>query len=42
VREIGNSLKEKFGEDVEPVNERVAELFNIMEANRLISYKRDE
>jgi hypothetical protein len=42
VREIGNSLKEKFGEDVEPVNERVAELFNIMEANRLISYKRNE
>jgi len=42
VREIGNSLKEKFGEDLEPVYERVAELFNIMEANKLISYKRNE
>lgn len=42
VREIGDSLKEKFGEKVEPVYERVAELFNIMEANRLISYKRNE
>lgn len=39
VRAIGNALKEKFGEDVEPINERVAELFNIMEANKLICYK---
>jgi len=42
VRDIGNSLKEKFREDVEPVYERIAELFNIMEANRLISYKRNK
>lgn len=37
---IGNALKEKFGEEVEPVYERVAELFNIMEANGLITYKK--
>ena len=42
VRAIGKALSEKFGKDVEPINERIAELFNIMEANKLITYKRDE
>jgi hypothetical protein len=40
VREIGKSLSEKYGEEVEPVNERLGELFNIMEANKLIMYKK--
>lgn len=42
VRAIGKALLEKFGEEVEPMSERVAELFNIMEANKLITYKRKD
>jgi hypothetical protein len=42
VRAIGKTLLEKFGDEVEPINERVAELFNIMEANKLITYKRQD
>lgn len=42
VRVIGKALKEKFKEEVEPVYERVGELFHIMEANKLITYKRRE
>jgi hypothetical protein len=39
IEAIGSALKEKFGDEVEPVNERIAELFQIMEANGLITYK---
>jgi hypothetical protein len=39
VREIAESLLEKYGDEVKPVNERVGELFHIMESNRLITYK---
>ncbi len=37
---IAESLLEKFGEDVEPVYERVAQLISIMEINGLITYKK--
>ncbi len=40
VRAIGKALKEKFGEEIDPVYERMGEFFNIMEANRLITYKK--
>ncbi|UCG69267.1 MAG: PqqD family protein [Thermoplasmata archaeon] len=40
VREIGKSLSEKYGDEVEPVNQRLGELFHIMEANKLIMYKK--
>jgi hypothetical protein len=36
---IAESLLQKFGEDVEPVYERVAKLITIMEINGLITYK---
>ena len=36
---IAESLLETFGEDVEPVYERVAKLLSIMEINGLITYK---
>jgi hypothetical protein len=39
VKEIAVILEKKYGEKVEPANERVAELFNILESNRLIRYK---
>ena len=42
VREVGSILKERHGEDIEPVYERLGELLNIMEANGLITYKRNE
>jgi hypothetical protein len=40
VRDIGKNLSEEFGDEVEPINQRVSELFNIMEANKLITYKK--
>lgn len=40
VRAIGKALSEKYGKEVEPVFERLGELFHIMEANKLITYKR--
>lgn len=40
VKNIADELKEKFGEEVEPAYERVAELMNIMESNGLITYKK--
>lgn len=42
VREIGDLLKQEFGEEVEPVYERLGELLRIMETNRLITLKRHE
>ena len=42
VRAIGLALKEKYGDEVEPVFERVGEMFNIMEANKLIRYKKNK
>ncbi len=42
VREIRDLLKQEFGEEVEPVNERLGELLRIMERNRLITLKRPE
>jgi len=39
VRFIAERLQEKFGEEVEPAHERVAELLAIMELNGLITYK---
>lgn len=39
VREIAVELEKKYKEKVEPANVRVAELFDILEANRLIRYK---
>jgi hypothetical protein len=39
VREIALELEKKYKEKVEPANVRVAELFNILESNRLIRYK---
>jgi hypothetical protein len=40
VREISESVLDKYGDDVEPVYQRVGELFHIMESNRLITYKK--
>lgn len=40
VRIIGQSLSEKYGDEVEPLNQRLGELFHIMEANKLIIYKK--
>ena len=40
VGDIGRSLALEFGEEVEPVFLRVSELFNILEANKLITYKK--
>jgi hypothetical protein len=42
VRKIGKALSAEFKDEVEPVFQRVAELFNIMEANKLITYKKNE
>lgn len=39
---IGKALRDQFGEDIDPINERIATLFDIMEANGLIIYKRYE
>ncbi len=39
---IGKALLEQFEEEVDPINERIAALFDIMEANGLIRYKRHE
>jgi hypothetical protein len=39
VLEIAKELEKKYKEKVEPANLRVAELFNILEANKLIRYK---
>jgi hypothetical protein len=40
VRFIAKALHEKFGEEVEPVNDRVAKLMTILELNGLITYKK--
>ncbi len=40
VREIAKSVLEKYGDEVQPVYQRVGELFNIMESNGLITYYR--
>jgi hypothetical protein len=40
VKEIAKSLLDKYRDDVEPVYQRVGELFHIMESNRLITYKK--
>jgi len=37
---IAETLLERFGDDVEPVYERVAKLISIMEINGLITYKK--
>lgn len=42
VLEIARELERKYGEKVEPANVRVAELFQIMESNKLIMYKNIE
>ena len=39
VLDIAKELGKKYKEQVEPANSRVAELFNILEANKLIRYK---
>ncbi len=39
---IGKALREQFEEDVDPINERIAVLFDIMEANGLIRYNKHE
>lgn len=38
VLDIAKELEKKYKERVEPANIRVAELFNILEANKLIRY----
>jgi hypothetical protein len=40
VREIAKSVFDKYGEEVEPLYQRIGELFHIMESNRLITYKK--
>jgi hypothetical protein len=42
VKEIGDLLKEEFGEEIEPVYARLGELLRIMEGNKLITLKRSE
>jgi hypothetical protein len=42
VLDIAKELEKKYKEQVEPANLRVAELFNILEANKLIRYKNPE
>jgi hypothetical protein len=42
VLDIAKELEKKFKEEVEPANVRVAELFQIMESNKLIRYKNIE
>lgn len=39
VLDIAKELEKRYKERVEPANLRVAELFNILEANKLIRYK---
>lgn len=39
VREIGVSLKEKFGEKVEPVYDRLSQFFKQMERSKLIAFR---
>ena len=38
VKQISEELRARFGEDVEPVYLRLAELLSILEQNRLIDY----
>ena len=40
VGEIAERLREKYGDEVKPAYERVAELMSIMEINGLITYKK--
>ncbi len=42
VSDIAKELEKKFKEEVEPANVRVANLFQIMESNKLIRYKNIE
>jgi hypothetical protein len=42
VGDIAIELEKKYKEKVKPANVRVAELFNILESNRLIRYKNPE
>lgn len=39
VREIGKSLQGKFGDTVDPVNERLSLFFRQMEKSRLIAFR---
>jgi hypothetical protein len=38
VRQLGEKLKERFGDDVEPLNWRLAEFLSLLERNTIISY----
>ena len=42
VKEIAKNLKDKFGEDVEPLYDRLALFLQSLEKNRLIFYKKEE
>ena len=39
VREIGKFLQEKFGDKVDPVNERLSHFFRQMEKSKLIAFR---
>jgi len=38
VRQLGKKLKDRFGEDVEPIYRRLAEFLSLLERNTIISY----
>jgi len=38
VRQLGEQLKERFGDDVEPIYGRLAEFLSLLERNTIISY----
>ncbi len=40
VGEIAKSVLDRYGDEAEPIYQRVGELFHIMESNRLITYKK--
>ena len=42
VKEIAKNLKDKFGEDVEPLYDRLALFLQSLEKNHLIFYKKED
>jgi hypothetical protein len=42
VKEVAKNLKDKFGEDVEPLYDRLALFLQSLEKNRFIFYKKEE
>ena len=41
VNEIGKALRDQFGEEVEPLYQRLSQLLKVMERNKLIRFESD-